>query len=90
MAERDFIFGHNVKGDFAEVIKIELDTGGSVWKILKEAGGMVDEGDALFILEVMKMEVIYESPKSGKLIRWYVNEGDSVEEGQVVAEILAD
>ncbi len=68
--------------------KIELETGGSVWKILKEPGNKVLEGEALFILEVMKMEVTYVSPISGELIAFYIKEGEAVEEGQVAAAIL--
>ena len=41
--------------------KIELETGGSVWKLLVAEGDAVEEGQTLFILEVMKMEVPYEA-----------------------------
>ena len=39
--------------------KIELETGGSVWKLLVAEGDAIEEGQTLFILEVMKMEVPY-------------------------------
>ena len=68
--------------------RIELETGGSVWKILKNRGDKVLEGDVLFILEVMKMEVPYEAPISGELTEIYIKEGEVVEEGQVAVEIL--
>ena len=68
--------------------RIELETGGSVWKILKNRGDEVLEGEVLFILEVMKMEVSYEAPISGKLTESYIKEGEAVEEGQVAVEIL--
>ena len=48
------------------MIKIELETGGSVWKLLKKPGDQVKAGDTLFILEVMKMEVPYEAPADGE------------------------
>ena len=44
------------------MIKIELETGGSVWKVLTKPGQRVEAGEILFILEVMKMEVPYEAP----------------------------
>ncbi|MAT88356.1 MAG: acetyl-CoA carboxylase biotin carboxyl carrier protein subunit [Aestuariivita sp.] len=69
------------------MIKIELETGGSVWKILKKAGDKVFAGEVLFILEVMKMEVPYEAPASGEIVEIWFNEGDPVEEGQIAAEI---
>jgi acetyl-CoA carboxylase biotin carboxyl carrier protein len=66
---------------------IELETGGTVWKVLAKAGDMVAEGQELFILEVMKMEVPYTAPASGRLCVIHIAEGDVVEEGQAAAEI---
>ena len=45
--------------------KIELETGGSVWKLHVAKGDVVQEGQELFIMEVMKMEVPYEAPAAG-------------------------
>ena len=67
--------------------QIELETGGSVWKVLVNVGDRVAEGDTLFILEVMKMEVPYEAPIAGAIISLTIAEGDSVQEADVVAEI---
>ncbi|MEO1475705.1 MAG: acetyl-CoA carboxylase biotin carboxyl carrier protein subunit [Pseudomonadota bacterium] len=67
--------------------QIELETGGSVWKVLVKQGDSVDEGDTLFIMEVMKMEVPYEAPSAGKVTALNIAEGDVVEEGTVAAEI---
>ena len=67
--------------------KIELETGGTVWKLLKKPGDLVEEGDILFILEVMKMEVPYEAPISGIVIAVHIAEGDFVEEDQLALEI---
>ena len=69
--------------------KIELETGGTVWKLLTKPGDLVEEGDILFILEVMKMEVPYEAPYTGEIVRMLISEGDSVEAGQIAAEIQA-
>ena len=38
----------------------------------KKPGDLVEEGDILFILEVMKMEVPYEHPLMEKLRRAYL------------------
>jgi len=67
--------------------KIELETGGSVWKLLVAAGDAVEEGQTLFILEVMKMEVPYEAPVSGTISRVLIAEGDSVSEDDLAIEI---
>ena len=69
------------------MIKIELETGGSVWQVLTKPGDRVEVGDTLFILEVMKMEVPYEAPVAGEVAAVHIAEGDSVEEGQLAAEV---
>ena len=70
--------------------KIELETGGSVWKMLTKEGDKVEAGQTLFILEVMKMEVPYEAPVSDEVTAVNIAEGDSVEEDQVAMEITED
>ena len=50
--------------------KIELETGGSVWKLLVAEGDAVEEGQTLFILEVMKMEVPYEAPHAVRSLHY--------------------
>lgn len=67
--------------------KIELETGGTVWKVLAQVGDKVSEGQELFILEVMKMEVPYTAPTAGTLTEMYLSEGDVVEEDQIAATI---
>ena len=67
--------------------QIELETGGSVWRVLVKEGDRVAEGDTLFILEVMKMEVPYEAPVSGSITSLTIAEGDAVQEADIVAEI---
>ncbi|MBT6038487.1 acetyl-CoA carboxylase biotin carboxyl carrier protein subunit [Luminiphilus sp.] len=67
--------------------KVELETGGSVWKMLVKPGDQVAQGDTLFILEVMKMEVPYPAPISGEVAATYIAEGDAVEEDQLALEI---
>ncbi len=67
--------------------QIELETSGSVWKVLVKEGDRVAEGDTLFILEVMKMEVPYEAPVAGAVTSLTIAEGDAVQEADIVAEI---
>lgn len=61
---------------------VMLETGGSVWKLLVSEGEEVSEGQTLFILEVMKMEVPYEAPAAGTVTGLAIAEGDAVEEDQ--------
>ena len=67
--------------------KIELETGGSVWKLMVKPGDRVETGDTLFILEVMKMEVAYAAPIKGEVSAVHIAEGDAVEEDQIAVEI---
>ena len=67
--------------------KIELETGGTLWKLHVKEGDTVEEDQELFIMEVMKMEVPYEAPVSGTVVKVHIAEGEAVEEGAVALEI---
>ena len=56
-----------------------------VWKVLKETGDTVKIDDEIIILESMKMEIPISSEVNGKIKSIEVNEGDEVDEGQVIA-----
>jgi biotin carboxyl carrier protein len=67
--------------------EVELETAGTVWKLMVKDGDAVKEGDMLFIMEVMKMEVPYEAPHDGKVADLNIAEGDVLEEGDIAMEI---
>ena len=60
---------------------------GTVWKIEKNVGDAVAEGDEIMILESMKMEIVVEAPAPGTIAGMTVAEQDPVNEDQVVAVI---
>jgi acetyl-CoA carboxylase biotin carboxyl carrier protein len=60
---------------------------GTVWKIEKQVGESVGSGDAVVILESMKMEMPVESPVAGKVSEVRCAEGQAVEEGAVLAVV---
>ena len=60
---------------------------GTVWKVAKQPGDAVATGEAVVILESMKMEMPVESPVSGKVLEIRCAEGDAVEEGAVLAVV---
>ncbi|AMM24143.1 acetyl-CoA carboxylase biotin carboxyl carrier protein subunit [Variovorax sp. PAMC 28711] len=60
---------------------------GKVWKIEKAIGDSVAAGESVMILESMKMEIPIESPVAGVLRSLAVAEGESVNEGQVLAVV---
>ena len=58
---------------------------GTVFRIEKRVGDAVAEGEAIVILESMKMEMPVESPAAGKVLEIHCAEGQSVAEGAVLA-----
>ena len=60
---------------------------GTVWKIEKHVRDRVAEGDAIVILESMKMEMPVESPVAGQILEIRCKEGDAVQEGAVLAVV---
>jgi len=50
-------------------------------------GQKVKEGDPLLILEAMKMESTFTSPKEGVVQHIFVKKGDTVDKGQVLVKI---
>ena len=66
---------------------VESEVTGNVWKVLKSAGDSVAEGEAIMILESMKMEIPVEAPSDCTVASILVEPGDQVEEDQVVAVI---
>jgi acetyl-CoA carboxylase biotin carboxyl carrier protein len=69
----------------ADEIRAEMVA--NVWKVVATAGAEVEEGDTLVILESMKMEIPVLAESDGVLARLAVNEGDVVQEGDLIAVI---
>jgi biotin carboxyl carrier protein len=57
---------------------------GKIVEILLEEGTEVDEGQAVLILEAMKMQNEIKSPQNGKITRINPKPGDSVETGALL------
>lgn len=67
--------------------QVEAHITGTVWKIEKQVGDEVSEGETIVILESMKMEMPVESTASGKITEIRVEEGQAVNEGEIVAVV---
>lgn len=67
--------------------RIESQVSGTVWKVERQAGATVADGDTLLIIESMKMEIPVDAPGAGTLRELLVAEGDTVTEGQVLAVV---
>ena len=59
----------------------------NVWKVVATEGDQVEDGDTLVILESMKMEIPVLAEEPGTLAKLHVNEGDVVQEGDLIATI---
>ena len=60
---------------------------GIVFQVVANPGDAVQEGDPVIVLESMKMEIPVESPRSGRVQAIKVEEGQTVQEGEVVATL---
>jgi acetyl-CoA carboxylase biotin carboxyl carrier protein len=60
---------------------------GTVWKIEVQPGDEVAEEQTVVILESMKMEMPVEAPQAGKVMSIAVQEGQAVDEGDVLVTL---
>jgi acetyl-CoA carboxylase biotin carboxyl carrier protein len=58
-----------------------------VWKAVKSVGDSVEAGEAVVVLESMKMEIPVEARDGGTIVELRVAEGDIVQEGDVIAVV---
>ena len=68
-------------------IKIEAGAAGKVFKLEKKVGDKVEKGDAVLILEAMKMEIPVVAPEAGTVASIDVAVGDAVESGALLATL---
>jgi acetyl-CoA carboxylase biotin carboxyl carrier protein len=69
------------------VTEVRAEMVANVWKVVAAEGDHVDDGDALVILESMKMEIPVLAEGPGVITKLYVAEGDVVQEGDLIAVI---
>ncbi|HDR4733959.1 TPA: acetyl-CoA carboxylase biotin carboxyl carrier protein subunit [Bacillus cereus] len=67
--------------------KVYASMAGNVWKIVVGVGDTVEEEQDVVILESMKMEIPIVSEEAGIVMKINVQEGDFVNEGDVLLEI---
>ena len=60
---------------------------GKIIKVLVQEGESVQEGQAVLILEAMKMQNEIKSPQSGQIVRIVPREGESVETGALLFSV---
>jgi biotin carboxyl carrier protein len=74
-------------GSEGGVKKITAPMPGKVVRVLAPAGKDVDAGQAVLVIEAMKMQNELKAPKKGKVSKLHVEQGAAVEAGQILAEI---
>ena len=68
-------------------VKVEAGAAGKVFKIEASVGQAVKKGDAVVIIEAMKMEIPVVAPQDGTVASVNVAVGDSVEAGALLATL---
>ena len=68
-------------------VKIEAGAAGKVFKIEANVGQAVKKGDAVVIVEAMKMEIPVGAPEDGTVASINVAVGDAVEAGALLATL---
>lgn len=68
-------------------IKVEAGAAGKVFKLEAKVGQAVKKGDAVVIIEAMKMEIPVVAPEDGTVASIDVAVGDSVEAGATLATL---
>lgn len=68
-------------------VKVEAGAAGKIFKIEASVGQTVKSGDAIVILEAMKMEIPVVAPQDGTVASINVSVGDPVEAGTLLATL---
>ncbi len=68
-------------------MQVKAELTGNLWKIVVQEGQRVGAEETLMILESMKMEIPVNAPQAGRVTKIHVREGQTVQEGQLLAEV---
>src|SRR5919108_722108 len=68
-------------------VQIRAELTGNLWKVVVTEGQSVAQDETIMILESMKMEIPITAPRPGKISRLLAKEGETVQAGQVLAEL---
>lgn len=69
--------------------QIRSETAGTVSQIPVAVGATIAADASVAIIEVMKMELPLPAPVAGTIVSLHVNQGDAVNEGDLIAVIEA-
>jgi biotin carboxyl carrier protein len=66
-------------------MEVTAEIPGTIVRVNVKPGDQVRAGDALFVMEAMKMEMEVPAPGNGRVVTVRVEENDVVQAGQVLA-----
>ena len=61
------------------------EVAGSIWKITSAVGQKLAPGEAVMVIESMKMEIPVIAEEGGTVLEFRVSEGEAISEGDIVA-----
>lgn len=65
--------------------QVVAEVAGSVWKITSAVGQKLAPGEAVMVIESMKMEIPVVAEEGGTVLEILVAEGAAISEGDIVA-----
>ena len=83
--EKSFV-APDIEDESGTIINAPL--GGNIFKVEFNSGDTANEEDAVIILEAMKMETAIKPPHAGKIKKIFVSQGDKVNPGDPLFEIV--
>lgn len=90
-SEQDLNIEQGEEAELAEgCVAIQSPVAGSVWKLQVEQGDRVNEGQALMILESMKMEIEITAPAAGSIYAIQRDVGSQLNAGQALLILQED
>jgi len=67
---------------------VKAPLAGNIFKIEKNIGEDIQEDETIIVLEAMKMETTINTPKSGKIKNIFIKNGDKVQTGDPLFEVV--
>jgi biotin carboxyl carrier protein len=71
------------------LVEVRSETAGSIWRVLVNIDDIVQTGDVLVLVELMKMEIPIVAPCAGRVEEIFVTETNPISSNQPVMSIEA-
>jgi biotin carboxyl carrier protein len=71
------------------LVEVRSETAGSIWRVLVNIDDIVQTGDVLVLVELMKMEIPIVAPCAGRVAEIFVTETNPISSNQPVMSVEA-